>query len=67
MPLNPSNLLPVCLVCGETPPVGIRGGIVFNRHFLCHKCERELVGLGNQDHRYGEFVNSLKGLWEPRN
>jgi len=58
-----SNLLPVCLVCGETPAGGIRGGIMILRKFLCHRCEDDITGLTLEHPRYEQVKEQLKKLW----
>ena len=56
-------LLPVCVVCGETPPKGIAGGIVVSRCFICTRCEKEIVRSRVGDSRYSEIKEGLKRIW----
>ena len=57
------QLLPVCVVCGETPPKGIAGGIVVSRCFICTRCEKEIVRSQVGDSRYSEIKEGLKRIW----
>lgn len=57
------NILPKCIICGETPAGGISQGILIGRKFLCTSCERAIVGLGWNDEDYEYYVNRLKQVW----
>lgn len=60
------TLLPVCVVCEETPPLGIVGGIVVSGRFLCSRCEKEIVHLRVGDSHYALFREKIKKLWGKR-
>jgi hypothetical protein len=56
-------LLPVCVVCEQTPAKGIAGGMVVSGQFLCDKCEQEIVKTQVGDSRYGLIKEKIKKLW----
>lgn len=56
-------LLPVCMVCEQTPPTGIAGGMLVSGRFLCNRCEREIVRIQVGDSRYTQLKEKLKKLW----
>ncbi len=56
-------LLPVCMVCEQTPPLGIAGGMLVSGRFLCSRCEREIVRIQVGDSRYTQLKEKLKKLW----
>jgi recombinational DNA repair protein (RecF pathway) len=56
-------LLPVCMICEQTPPTGIAGGMLVSGRFLCSRCEREIVRVQVGDSRYGQLKDKLKKLW----
>jgi hypothetical protein len=56
-------LLPVCMICEQTPPKGIAGGMLVSGRFLCARCEREIVRVQVGDSRYGQLKEKLKKLW----
>jgi hypothetical protein len=57
-------LLPVCVVCEQTPPLGIAGGIVISGCFLCTDCEKEIVAAQAGDLHYLRLKEKLKKIWE---
>lgn len=57
------KLLPQCLVCGQVPAWGIRGGVLVSGNFICESCERELATVRQEDQRYAYFVGKIKKLW----
>ncbi len=56
-------LLPVCMICEQTPPGGIAGGMLVSGRFLCTRCEREIVRVRVGDSRYTQLKEKLKKLW----
>jgi hypothetical protein len=56
-------LLPVCMICEQTPPKGIAGGMLVSGRFLCARCEREIVRVQVGDTRYAQLKEKLKKLW----
>ncbi len=56
-------LLPVCMICEQTPPLGIAGGMLVSGRFLCARCEREIVRAQVDDSRYAQLKEKLKKLW----
>lgn len=56
-------LLPVCMICEQTPTTGIAGGMLVSGRFLCACCEREIVRVQVGDSRYGQLKEKLKKLW----
>jgi hypothetical protein len=56
-------LLPVCMICEQTPPQGIAGGMLVSGRFLCARCEREIVRAQVDDSRYAHLKERLKKLW----
>ncbi len=56
-------LLPVCMICEQTPPRGIAGGILVSGRFLCARCECEIVSVQVDDSRYAQLREKLKKLW----
>lgn len=56
-------LLPVCVVCDQTPPRGIGGGILVSGHFLCTRCEQEIVRARVGDGRYFQIKEKIKKIW----
>lgn len=56
-------VLPVCLICEQTPPGGIAGGIFVSRAFLCAACEREIVNARVGDGRYSQLKEKVKRIW----
>ena len=56
-------LLPVCMICEQTPFRGIAGGILVSGRFLCTRCEREIVNIQVDDSRYAHLREKLKKLW----
>lgn len=54
------NLLPVCLVCEETPIRGIRDGIILAGRFICEMCQQELARPGMPAPRYYSVVQKFK-------
>ncbi|MDA8442504.1 MAG: hypothetical protein M0Z55_09025 [Peptococcaceae bacterium] len=58
-----SNLLPKCILCGETPPMGIMDGVVLRSKFLCHGCEQKILDLDTCSIDYDAIIEKLKILW----
>ncbi len=58
-----SKLLPICIVCGETPTLGIMDGVVLRGKFLCSACEHNILSLEVASPDYEAVVQKLKGLW----
>lgn len=56
-------LLPICVICEQTPPRGIAGGIVVSGCFLCTVCEKEIVETRVGDSRYGDIKEKIKRIW----
>jgi hypothetical protein len=56
-------LLPVCMICEQTPPRGIAGGIVVSGCFLCTACEKEIVQTRVGDRRYCDIKEKIKKIW----
>jgi hypothetical protein len=56
-------LLPVCVICEETPPRGIAGGIMVSGSFLCMRCEKEIVRTRVGDRRYFDLKEKIKKIW----
>ena len=56
-------LLPVCVVCEQTPPRGIADGIVVSGCFLCLRCEKEIVRIRVDDRRYFDLKEKIKKIW----
>jgi len=56
-------LLPVCMICEQTPPKGIAEGMLVSGRFLCARCEREIVRVRVGDSRYTQLKEKLKKLW----
>lgn len=56
-------VLPVCLICEQTPPGGIAGGIFVSSVFLCTACEREIVRTRVGDGRYSQLKEKVKRIW----
>jgi uncharacterized membrane protein len=56
-------LLPVCVVCDQTPPLGIAGGILVSGHFLCTRCEEEIVRARVGDSGYCQIKEKIKKIW----
>ncbi|MEW6663276.1 MAG: sigma factor G inhibitor Gin [Bacillota bacterium] len=54
------NLLPVCLVCEETPVKGIRDGIILAGRFICERCQQELTIPGMPERRYYSVVQKFR-------
>jgi hypothetical protein len=51
------------MICEQTPPGGIAGGILVSGRFLCTWCEREIVSVQIDDSRYTQLKEKLKKLW----
>lgn len=56
-------VLPVCLICEQTPPDGIAGGILVSGRFLCASCEEEIVRARVGDSRYYHLKDKIKRIW----
>ncbi|HHW39718.1 MAG TPA: hypothetical protein GXX19_00945 [Syntrophomonadaceae bacterium] len=56
-------VLPVCLICEQTPPDGIAGGILVSGRFLCAACEDEIVHTRVGDSRYSHLKDKVKRIW----
>lgn len=56
-------LLPVCVICEQTPPMGIADGIVVSGRFLCSRCEMDIVRAQVGDSRYSRLKEKIKKLW----
>lgn len=56
-------LLPVCVVCEQTPPLGIAEGMMVSGHFLCTRCEQEIVRVRVGDSRYCQLKEKIKKIW----
>ena len=56
-------LLPVCLMCGETPTLGIMGGVVLRGKFLCTQCEEQILSLDAEGKEYDVVIEKLKQIW----
>ncbi len=56
-------VLPVCLICEQTPPDGIAGGILVSGRFLCAACEDEIVHIRVGDSRYSHLKDKVKRIW----
>ncbi len=63
LPRQKGVLLPRCVICEETPPGGIAGGIVVSGCFLCTRCEKEIVRLRIDDSRYANLKEKIKKMW----
>lgn len=61
--MKENKLLPVCIVCGETPTLGIMDGVVLKGKFLCSSCEQHILSLEVSSSDYGIVVEKLKCLW----
>jgi hypothetical protein len=61
-----AKLLPVCLLCSETPTMGIMGGVVLRGKFLCTSCEKHILSLEVNSSEYDVVVEKLKSLWDCR-
>jgi hypothetical protein len=59
-----NNLLPKCLVCGETPERGLAAGIFLCRRFLCDSCGAHIAALCPGEKDYAEVARRLRRLWE---
>ena len=58
------KLLPICIICGETPPLGIADGVILRGRFLCTACEKEILTLDVDSSDYELVVEKLKSIWE---
>lgn len=58
-----SKLLPVCIVCGETPPLGIIDGVVLRGKFLCTNCENRILAMDLSSLEYEAVVEKIKEIW----
>lgn len=56
-------LLPVCVVCEQTPPLGIAGGMMVSGCFLCIGCEKEIVRTRVGDLNYLYLKEKIKKIW----
>lgn len=56
-------LLPICVICEETPLDGIAGGILVSGRFLCARCEEEIVRMQVGDSRYSRYKDKIKKIW----
>lgn len=61
-PSRGGNLLPRCYFCGEVPTLGIHGGVMIKKAFICSACEQDIVHLqvGSTDYRV--VINKLKEI-----
>mgnify|MGYP002410389057 CR=1 FL=1 len=57
-------LLPICMICEETPSGGIAGGILVSGCFLCMRCEKEIVRTRVGDSRYFDLKEKIKKIWD---
>lgn len=62
-PRQKGVLLPICMICEETPPGGIAEGIVVSGYFLCMRCEKEIVRTRVGDSRYPDLKEKIKKMW----
>ncbi|HAF17016.1 MAG TPA: inhibitor of sigma-G Gin [Peptococcaceae bacterium] len=51
------------MICEQTPPRGIAGGIVVSGCFLCTGCEKEIVETRVGDSRYCDIKEKIKRIW----
>ena len=58
-----SNLLPQCLICGQTPDQGIIGGVLIRKHFLCDACQERILETSIEEPFYQQMKEGLKELW----
>lgn len=62
----PDNLYPRCICCGETPILGIAGGVVVWHRFVCDGCQSSLVSAEVDSPFYSRMLEAIKGLWGTR-
>ncbi|MDH7478404.1 MAG: sigma factor G inhibitor Gin [Syntrophomonadaceae bacterium] len=62
----PDNLYPRCICCGETPILGIAGGVVVWHRFVCDGCQSNLVSAEIDSPFYSQMLEAIKGLWGKR-
>lgn len=55
-------LLPRCIMCGEVPPGGIRGGIKLKKIFICTACEQQLIHSEVGSSKYQDFLQKIKQI-----
>ncbi|WP_366923411.1 sigma factor G inhibitor Gin [Metallumcola ferriviriculae] len=58
-----AQVLPHCIVCGETPIYGFKDGIFIKRRFICSSCETIIIGMHSGDQYYNDVINSIKKIW----
>lgn len=58
-----TKILPICLICKETPLNGMRDGIMIGGKFICSTCEEDIVNISYHDDSYYDLLNSLKKIW----
>ncbi len=56
-------LLPVCVICEQTPARGITEGILVSGRFLCTRCEEEIVCAQVGETRYFDLKEKIKRIW----
>lgn len=57
------NLYPKCICCGETPELGIMGGIVIWGRFVCDECQDRLADAEIGEPLYDRMVEAVKEMW----
>lgn len=63
--VNPAErgiLLPRCYLCGEVPSLGIHGGVIIRKAFICSACEQDIVNLEVGSTHYQMVINKLKKI-----
>ncbi|HEX3015260.1 MAG TPA: sigma factor G inhibitor Gin [Desulfobacteria bacterium] len=58
-----TNLLPVCIICGQTPSLGIMDGVILKGKFLCSNCEQHILSLEVDSADYEQVVEKLRPIW----
>jgi hypothetical protein len=55
-------LLPRCIMCGQVPQGGIRGGIKVKKAFICTSCEQQLIYSDVGSIKYQIFLEKIKQI-----
>ncbi|MGB4018561.1 MAG: sigma factor G inhibitor Gin [Syntrophomonadaceae bacterium] len=61
-PSGGGTLLPRCYFCGEVPALGIHGGVMIKKAFICSACEQDIVNLQVDSTNYRAVINKLKEI-----
>jgi len=55
-------LLPRCIMCGQVPQGGIRGGIRIKKAFICTPCEQQLIHSDVGSIKYQILLEKIKQI-----